>query len=299
MSTPHFYIVDVFAEQKYTGNPLAVVMNAATLSSTDMQHIAREINYSETIFILHSEPVANGGYEMRIFTPESELPFAGHPCLGAAYIIECYLLKQKTEVLLLNLPAGQISVYLHYGDATLGLIDRLWMRQRLPVFGQTFQREQLAEVLGLEPVAIDARFPIQEVSTGLPFIIVPLHNLETVQQARILRKAYFNLVNKTQAKAILIFAPQTYHAQHDLNVRVFADYYGISEDPATGSANGALAAYLFKYQYVSDDHLFLQVEQGYEIRRPSLLLLNARNIDGHLDIAIGGKVIEVAQGELL
>lgn len=299
MSTPHFYIVDVFAEQKYTGNPLAVVMNAASLSSTDMQHIAREINYSESIFILDSKPAENGGYDMRIFTPESELPFAGHPCLGAAYIIERYLLKQQTEVLLLNLPAGQVSVYLHYGDAKLGLIDRLWMRQRLPVFGQTFQSSQLEEVLGLEPAAIDSRFPIQEVSTGLAFIIVPLHTLESVQQARILRKAYFKLVNKTQAKAILIFSPQTYHPQHDLNVRVFADYYGISEDPATGSANGALAAYLFKYQYFSDDNLFLQVEQGYEIRRPSLLLLSARNIDGHLDISIGGKVIEVAQGELL
>lgn len=299
MSMPHFYIVDVFAEQKYTGNPLAVVMNAATLSSTDMQHIAREINYSETIFILHAEPVENGGYEMRIFTPESELPFAGHPCLGAAYIIERYLLKQKTEMLLLNLPAGQVSVYLHYGDAKWGLIERLWMRQRLPVFGQIFQKEQLAEVLSLEPSAIDDRFPVQEVSTGLPFIIVPVHTLENMQQARILRKAYFKLVNKTQAKAILIFAPQTYQPQHDLNVRVFADYYGISEDPATGSANGALAAYLFKYQYIADDNLFLKVEQGYEIRRPSLLLLSARNMGGQVVISIGGKVIEVAQGELL
>lgn len=299
MSTPHFYIVDVFAEQKYTGNPLAVVMNAAKLSSTEMQHIAREINYSETIFILNSEPAANGGYDMRIFTPESELPFAGHPCLGAAYIIERYLLKQQTEVLLLNLPAGEISVYLHYGDAKLGLIDRLWMRQRLPVFGQTFQAVQLAEVLGLATTAIDHRFLIQEVSTGLPFIIVPLHTLESVQQARILRKAYFNLVSATQAKAILIFAPQTYHPQHDLNVRVFADYYGISEDPATGSANGALAAYLFKNQYFSEGDLFLQVEQGYEIRRPSLLLLSAKNMDGRIDIAVGGKVIEVAQGTLL
>jgi len=299
MSTPHFYIVDVFAEQKYTGNPLAVVMNAASLSSTDMQHIAREINYSESIFILDSQPAENGGYDMRIFTPESELPFAGHPCLGAAYIIERYLLKQKTEMLLLNLPAGQVSVYLHYADAKLGLIDRLWMRQRLPVFGQIFQSAQFEEVLGLDAAAIDHRFPIQEVSTGLPFIIVPLHTLESVQQARILRKAYFKLVNKTQAKAILIFAPQTYHPQHDLNVRVFADYYGISEDPATGSANGALAAYLSKYQYAADDTLFLQVEQGYEIRRPSLLLLSVRKIDGQLDISIGGKVIEIAQGELL
>lgn len=299
MSRLRFYIVDVFAEQKYTGNPLAVVMDAAELSGEQMQRIAKEINYSETIFILHSQAAANGGYDTRIFTPELELPFAGHPCLGAAYLIERHLLQQKRETILLNLPAGEVSVFLHYQDYQLGLIERLWMRQAVPIFGQDFHYAQLSEVLGLEMNAFDLRFPIQEVSTGLPFIIVPLHTLERVQRARILKKAYFNLVKDTQAKAILIFSPQTYQAQHDLNVRVFADYYGIGEDPATGSANGALAAYLFKHSYFSDDRLFLKVEQGYEIRRPSLLLLSAESVDGHIKIAVGGKVIEVAQGELL
>jgi trans-2,3-dihydro-3-hydroxyanthranilate isomerase len=151
-------------------------------------------------------------------------------------------------------------------------------------------------VLNLPVTEIDRTTPIQEVSTGLPVIIVPLRTLAAVKQVEVSKEKYFNLITNTQAKAILIFAPQTYNEENDVNVRFFADYYGIPEDPATGSGNGCLAGYLVKHCYFGKDQIDLKVEQGYEIKRPSLLRLKAKRGDGQIDVAVGGKVIMVARG---
>jgi len=146
---------------------------------------------------------------------------------------------------------------------------------------------------------MDNRFPIQDVSTGIPFIIVPLKTLEALKQTRIARDKYFELIENTQAKAILIFCPETYNQENDLNVRVFADYYGVPEDPATGSANGCLAGYLVKHRYYGKDRINIRVEQGYEMGRPSLLLLKAEGKEGRIDVYVGGKVVMIAKGELV
>jgi trans-2,3-dihydro-3-hydroxyanthranilate isomerase len=244
MTSYPFYIVDVFAEEKYAGNQLAVVRHAHALSSADMQRLAKEMNYSETTF-LTSESPRNNGYDVRIFTPEAEVPFAGHPTLGTAYIIQRELIQAPVDLVNLNLQVGQLPVTFTYRGETP---DILWMQQNAPTFGDTLSPPSIAEVLGLDISMLDERFPIQEVSTGLPTIIVPLKTLQAVKQARIARDVYFNLVQNTQAKLILIFCPQAYEQGHHLNVRVFADYFGIPEDPATGSANGCLAGYLAHHQ---------------------------------------------------
>ncbi len=289
------YIVDVFAEEKYAGNQLAVVRNAVSLSDEQMQKIAKEMNYSETTFILSDEPRDNG-YDVRIFTPAAEIPFAGHPTLGTAFVIRREIVKQPVKTINLNLKVGQIPVTFHdSGDSE----SILWMKQIEPTFAETLDAKSLSGILGIDEKEIDQRFPIQEVSTGLFAMIVPLKTLDTIKRIKINKDKYYELVEKTTAKVILVFCPETYHKQNNLNVRVFCDYYNVPEDPATGSANGCLAGYLVKNRYFANHKIDVRVEQGYEIGRPSLLYMRAEEKNGHVDINVGGKVIIVAKGKLI
>ena len=290
-----FYQVDVFAETKYAGNQLAVVRNAGDLSDEEMQQIALEMNFSETTFIL-SDREREGGYDVRIFSPDEELPFAGHPTLGTAYIIQQFIIGSDLPQVNLNLKVGQIPVNFNYKD---GEPDILWMQQINPTFGKVFEPSAVAVALGIPEDYIDKRYPVQEVSTGLPFIIVPLKDLTAVKGCRIDRVGYLHLIDRSDAKSILVFSPETYSKTNDLNARMFDDYHGISEDPATGSANGCLAAYLVKNSYFNGSEVDVRVEQGYEIKRPSLLLLKAREEGGAIPVSVGGRVIMVAEGRLV
>jgi trans-2,3-dihydro-3-hydroxyanthranilate isomerase len=290
-----FYILDVFAEEKYAGNQLAVVRDAKQLSDSQMQRIAKEMNYSETTFIL-SEQERDNGYDVRIFTLEQELPFAGHPTLGTAFVIQQEIVGEPAEKVNLNLKVGQIPVTFNYEE---GRTDILWMKQIEPIFGATIGPQLIAGVLGIDESDIDEKFPIQEVSTGIFFIIVPLRTLDAVKRAKVARDKYFGMIEDLQAKAIFIFCPETYKKENDINARMFCDYYGIAEDPATGSANGCLAGYLVKYRFFGDKKVDVRVEQGYEIGRPSLLYLRAEDSGGKIDVSVGGKVVMVAKGELV
>lgn len=296
MSHP-FYIVDVFAEKKYAGNQLAVIGAAASLSAAEMQKIALEMNYSETTFIISDQP-RNDGYDVRIFSLEEELPFAGHPTLGTAYIIQQQLIGRNIPAVRLNLPVGQITVTFSYRDGQPAV---LWMRQIAPRFGLTFPAEEAAAALNIKQEDIDGRFPVEEVSTGLPFIIVPLKTIAAVRRCRIDRERYLQLIDRAEAKSIYVFAPETYRPDNDLNARMFDDFHGIAEDPATGSAAGCLAAYLIKNSYYGKKKIALRVEQGWEINRPSVILLEAEKEGAHADISIrvGGRVVTVARGDLL
>ena len=286
-----FYILDVFAEKKYCGNQLAVFRNAGGISGEEMQRIAREINFSETTFILSDEQT-NGGFDVRIFTPREEVPFAGHPTLGTATIIHDLILNGKSDRVVLNLKVGQIPV-------SFGSDGFCWMRQIQPIFGEQHPPERMAKILGLAVTDIDARFPIQEVSTGLPFFIVPLISLSALKRARVDIDRYFRYVKDTSAKGILIYCPETHETQNHISVRVFVDYYGVPEDPATGSGNGCLAGYLVKHRYFGKDSIDIRSEQGYEIGRPSLLLLKAEGTGENINISVGGKSILVARGEFI
>ncbi|UCF65028.1 MAG: PhzF family phenazine biosynthesis protein, partial [bacterium] len=259
MDKGRFLILDVFAEEKYAGNQLAVFMDAATFSDSDMQRLAKEMNYSESTFILTNKE-ESAGYPVRIFTPAEEVPFAGHPTLGTAYVIHRELIKKPVDGLTLKLKVGDIPVSFSYQD---GKLQTLWMTQKKPVFGEIFESDVIAEMLSLLKQDIDERFPVQEVSTGLPFIIVPLKSLDSVKKAIVKREQFFDFIKDREVKSVLIFSSETYLPEHQLNVRVFVDYFGIPEDPATGSANGCLAGYLVKYRYFDIDVIDITVEQGY------------------------------------
>jgi len=292
MGKLNFYIVDVFAEEKFAGNQLAVVKDAGELSEIRMQQIAREINFSESTFILSNEK-RNGGYDVRIFTPKEEVPFAGHPTLGTAFVIQHEIIKKPVETINLNLKFGQIPVNLN--DAR-GI---LWMKQKPPTFGVVFKADEISKVLNIDVSDIDDMYPVQEVSTGLPFIIVPLKNLKALKNSRIDREKYFELIRDSNAKTLLVFCPETINVKNDLNARVFAEYYGITEDPATGSANGCLAGYLIEYNYFKNKKIDIRVEQGYEIGRPSLLYLRGEEKHDKIEVFVGGKVQMVALGEFI
>jgi len=289
-----FFTVDVFAESKFAGNQLAVFTNASSLSNIEMQRIAKEMNYSETTFIL-SNRRRNGGYDVRIFTPNEEVPFAGHPTLGTAYVIQQAIIHGPLKSITLNLKVGQVPVSLTYKTR---VPDLLWMKQIQPSFGKTeMPPEPIAQMLNLDEGLIDNRFPIEEVSTGLSFVIVPLKSLEAVKKSRIDRERYFAFIKDKPSKGIMIFCPETYAQVNQINARVFVDYYGIPEDPATGSANGCLAAYLAKHSYFGSDHVDnIRVEQGYEIGRPSTLYLKAALNGKSIDVWVGGRVVMIAKG---
>ncbi|MDV7765906.1 PhzF family phenazine biosynthesis protein [Peribacillus sp. CSMR9] len=290
MERVNYSIVDVFSNGKYTGNQLAVFKNAGNIPENEMQQIAKEINFSETTFIL-SDSKNDGGYDVRIFTPNEEVPFAGHPTLGTAYIIQNEVLEATLENIILNFKGGQITVIFNNQE------ELLWMKQNEPTFGRILDTDKISEILNIHKKNIDDRFPIQEVSTGLPVLVVPLKSLEAVKKVKINKEKYFELIEHTDAKAIMVFSPETYDSKNDLNVRDFADYYGTPEDAATGSSNGCLAAYLVKYRYFEKSEIDIRVEQGCEIERPSLLFLKAGDVNGEIDVHVGGKVVKIAQGE--
>ena len=283
-----FYIVDVFAEEKYAGNQLAVVRGGAGLPDETLQKIALEMNYSETTFVL-SEEETGGGYYVRIFTPGDEIPFAGHPTLGTAYVIQYEILAGLVESITLKLKAGEIPV--SFGEV-------LWMRQLPPTFGATLDSALIAPTLNLEMADLDDRSPVQEVSTGLPALIVPLRDLDALRRCKVDWERFTEVAGS--GKNLYVFCPESHDdGPGDLSARMFANDPGVPEDPATGSAAGCLAAYLLGHAYLGTDSIDVRVEQGYEIGRPSLLYLQAERDGEKIIVNVGGKVQMVARGELV
>jgi len=289
LRAPTFSIVDVFAERKYAGNQLAVVRGAGHLADGQMREIARETNYSETTFLFDEEE-RDGAYRVRIFTPGGEVPFAGHPTLGTAFVIRREVIREPVDCVLLDLKAGRIPVDFRE--------DFPWMRQLPPAFGGAFDPTRAARALNLSPGDLDARYPVQQVSTGLPAIIVPLASLDALGRCRVDREAYWEFGGA--GKNLYAFCPEPHEAGNDFAARMFADDLGIAEDPATGSAASCLAGYLVEHRYLGRDEIDVRLEQGYEMGRPSLLYLRAgRGEHGAISVRVGGKVQMVAKGELL
>jgi len=197
------------------------------------------------------------------------------------------------EKVTLDLKAGMIPVTFSYVD---GEADILWMKQLNPVFGETHPPEPIAESLGLEPEDIDTDWPIQEVSTGVPFFMIPLRSRDAVVRTRINREKLAAYTQGTEAKSPLVFCREPVHPENHLKVRMIGS---TGEDPATGSANGCLAGYLAKHRYFGGPKVDVRVEQGYEIGRPSLLYLRSEDRGEEVDVYVGGKNVMVAKGEFI
>lgn len=293
--TYRFYIVDVFAERPYSGNQLAVVIGAEALSEETMQQLAAETNYSETTFVT-SKPEDNGGYRVRIFTPAREIAFAGHPILGTAWVLRHHVSPEASGPMRLNLTVGQVLVTFEF---SVEGGEMVWFLAPPVSLGTTFDRESIAAALGVSPEDIEARFPIQQISAGISALIVPLCSLDALRRSKVDLNAIAALGAGGPALLAYLFCRQTHNPQNHLCARFFFEAHGVREDPATGNGAAFLGAYLLEHRFFPESHLSLRIEQGYEIRRPSLVMLRARIVDGSREVSVGGYVIPTVRGELV
>lgn len=295
MAAHRLFIVDVFAEEKYAGNQLAVITDAARLSAAEMQKIARETNFSETTFIL-SATQRGGCYDVRIFTPVAEIPFAGHPTLGTAWVLRHFIAPERPQRIVVNLQLAPIPVTFR---ARADGAELAWMQPTYPTFGRRLDPAPFAELLDLRREDLDTAFPVEEVSLGVPFTFVPVKTLAAIKRARFRQDRYEHVSHMGFNPCLFLISRETYSPANQLNVRMFAGAFGVAEDPATGSANACLAAYVLRHSYLPGDTVDVRVEQGHEIGRPSLLQVRAQRRGEQADIEVGGRVILSARGELV
>ncbi len=296
-----FYIVDVFASNKYEGNQLAVFVDLENqVSDEAMQTMAREINFAETTFIKTNKN--NERFGVRIFSPEHELPFAGHPSIGTSYVIAKFLLSQVPNNLVLELAHSDIEITVL--DPTNIDQSLLFMQQAQPEFREYFTHQEVATELGIDLADFNTDLPIQEITTGLPYIIIPLKNLAAIEKLSLRydmfqaflekRKKYRTNSPTGHSTSLFFFTNETYHADNQYNARMKLLENGqLSEDAATGSANGCLLAYLLKH---TNQTIKATVEQGFQMGRKSFLYLDGSVKNDHYVLKIGGHTQLVSEG---
>jgi len=284
-----FVTIDVFTSRPLEGNPVAVFTDARGLSDVEMQDIARETRLSETTFIIPRDDATErtGGVTVRIFTIAEELPFAGHPTLGTAYVIAN---ARMTNQVALDLKVGKIPVL--FEATPEGLFGE--MTQRDPEFGQIHDAREVAAATGIGVDAIEPSLPIQTVSTGFAFAIVPLKSLNTLNQLRPDTDKIYPYLQRTDA-AHFFFVTRDTGGQAGLRARMM--FYG-GEDPATGSASGCTAAWMVRYGVAKPDERVM-ILQGVEMKRPSRIFVCA-SLEGNRvhNVRVGGYCAEVIRGEL-
>jgi trans-2,3-dihydro-3-hydroxyanthranilate isomerase len=313
MKEYRFIQVDVFTDKPFGGNPLAVFPDAEGLSTAEMQSLAREMNLSETTFVLPPQS-PDADFKVRIFTPAAELPFAGHPVVGTHWVLaQLGRVRLRTPITRVHfeLGVGVLPADLHV-DASGARVERVVMTQDRPIFHAILDDvRQLAEGLGLDPEAITTTgLPVQVVSTGVPQMMVPARSLAEVQAlgANRLNVAALNLVCRAMnTQCVMVFTLETERAESAVHVRMFAPLLGVPEDPATGSANGALGAYLVHHASinsalrravpVSEPTTRYVSEQGAEMGRPSTVFVEVESIGQKITaVRVGGQVVAVAEG---
>ncbi len=290
-----FYMVDVFAEKIYSGNQLAVIVSTKPLSYEAMQRFAAEMNFSETTFVT-SVPEDDGGYRVRIFTPAKEITFTGHPILGTAWVIRHFIETEPCSQVLLNIEVGQIPVTF---DTTEDGRELVWFLAPKMSLGAATTRKQIAAALGLSAEDIGETTPVQVVSAGTSAMIVPLNSLEALRRSKLNLDAFTSLANEGFPPLVYLFSCQTHLPHNDLCVRFFFDAHGVREDPATGNGAAFLGAYFLEHQILIGSDQTLRIEQGHEVRRPSLIMLRVRARNGNREVSVGGHVIPTVRGELL
>jgi len=298
-----FIQVDVFTDRPFGGNPLAVFPEAEGLTTEEMQRLAQEMNLSETTFVLPPQ-APEADFKVRIFTPAKELPFAGHPVVGTHWVL-AHLgrveLREPVTQVRFELGVGVLPADLHVaGDQ----VKRVVMTQDRPTFHAVLEDvTDLAAGLGLAPEAItETGLPVHVVSTGVPQMMVPVRSLVEVQRlgAGQLNVAALNRAcHAVDTECVMVFTFETERSDSTVHVRMFAPLLGVPEDPATGSANGALGAYLVHHRAipVTEPTTHVVSEQGAEINRPSTLYVEVDSRGEEITaVRVGGQVVLVAEG---
>ncbi len=294
----------MFTDRPFAGNPVAVVPEAMGLTDQELQQIAREMNLSETVFVFPSaDPSAV--VKLRIFTPTQEIPFAGHPVIGTFFVLaklgRLSCAKEHTR-LLYECNLGTFSVEIASRE---GEILRVVMSQPKPQFlGVVEDVKDLFDVagsLGLSKALItETKFPVVLASTGLPIMIVPVRTLTAVRSITPNVTAINDLCERHGVKGLMVFTTMTVKEVSAVHTRMFAPPIGVLEDPATGSASGALGAYLVQYGVVEvGPTTEILAEQGYELERPSRILIQVESDDDAIqEVKVGGQAVMVLEGTL-
>ncbi len=294
-----FVQVDVFTDRVFGGNPLAVFFDADGLDDATMQAIARELNLSETVFLLPpTRPECAA--RLRMFTPAREVPFAGHPTVGTGWVLAAHgLLPEGEREVVLEEEIGPVPIRLE-GDVRQPSV--VWLADRPAIFGAPFaDRAGFARALSLAEDDLLPGAPIVIGSTGNPKLYIPLRDRETVDRAVLDVAALLPLFGDQQRQGVYVFAPDPDPAARRVYGRMFAPHTsGVPEDPATGSAVGALAAYLVRHDLALDaPHLTIVCEQGTKMGRQSFLHINLSPGDGETrTIEVGGGTVPVLEGTL-
>jgi len=298
-----FVQLDVFTQTPLAGNPLAVFTDARGLSDSEMQALAREMNLSETTFILPRDAAteAREGKKVRIFTVEEELPFAGHPTLGTAlYLYASEANSNRSPQITLDLKAGKIPVCFKPNLANVdNRVDGQVfgeMRQRDPEFRTTFSRDEVARVIGIAVDEISSEWPIQGVSTGLTFTIVPFRNQQALSDLKFSYAHAAEFLKNSGANFFYFLCPQRGEGRLEARARMF--FYG-GEDPATGSAAGCAASWMVQHEVAKSDEQVL-IRQGIECRRPSEMYVRAtREGERVTNVRVGGYAVEILRGTVV
>ncbi|HJZ69352.1 MAG TPA: PhzF family phenazine biosynthesis protein [Blastocatellia bacterium] len=300
MTSKRFVIADVFTEARFGGNQLAVFTDAVGLDPATMQSIAREMNYSETTFLL--PPESDGDYRVKIFTPRQELPFAGHPLVGSAYVIVAERMKEWSEpVTDVTLEAGVGPIRVEV-ETQRGRAGRTTMTQPLPVVRSNFSHfDLMAKALSLEASEIERTgLPIETIFNGIAVMIVPVMSRKALEKIRVDSAALERISNEAGASTVLVFSRETVLPTSTVHCRVFAPAAGVSEDAATGSANGPLGFYLVRHNRIeAKPTTSIVSEQGFEMNRPSLLYIDV-DVEGSevSGVRVGGGVVITGRGEI-
>jgi trans-2,3-dihydro-3-hydroxyanthranilate isomerase len=299
-----FVQLDVFTRKQLTGNPLAIFTDARGLSDSQMQALAREMNLSETTFILPREPQvdAKEGKRVRIFTVEEELPFAGHPTLGTALYLQKAASSRMDEIVL-DLNVGKIGVRFTADSSSsrTSLSDRVAgdvfgeMRQRDPELGPALRRDKVGNALHVGAGEIASEWPSQIVSTGLPFAIVPIRDAKSLAHLKPDLGKLGALLEGTGAKFCYFISPE-HDGWREVRARMF--FYG-GEDPATGSAAGCAVSWMVKHGLAKSDEQIL-IRQGVEAGRSSELFVRATRAGEKVtNVRVGGYAVEVLRGTVV
>jgi trans-2,3-dihydro-3-hydroxyanthranilate isomerase len=283
--------LDVFSSEPLRGNPLAVVLDGRGLSDQQMQALALEMNLSETTFIFPRDPSTERerGVRVRIFTVREELPFAGHPTLGTAFVLRG---SSGASEVVLDLNVGRVPVRFETNDGAPVFGE---MTQVDPVFGAIHDRDAVSRVCGFSPAAIDSSLPIQTVSTGLPYVIVPLRSLEVIRGLNLDQQRVAEYMNRSEGHFFYFVTRETVDTKARLHARMI--FYN-GEDPATGSAAGCAAAWMAAHGVAKPDERVL-IEQGIEMNRPSRIFVRAGKQDNRvINVRVGGNAVEIMSGEV-
>lgn len=290
-----YHLVDVFTDRPFGGNPLAVFTDGRGIPDALMQSIAKELNLSETTFVLPADE-AKHDFRVRIFTPKSELPMAGHPTVGTAFVLARKGMLKKREAVFEE-GVGPVPVSIELAADGPGFIE---MRQPLPKFGPRFEdASAVAEMLSLGPRAI-RDLALEVVSCGNPFFFVPIDTLESIRSIRFRSDLAERIVEETGATGVFVFSQEVEIAGSQVHGRLFAPGQGITEDPATGSAAGPLGCYLSRYGLAARIGETRSVlEQGIEMGRPSFLHIRIRHTGDEITaVHVGGRSCYMGSGQL-